>query len=306
MSAARVRPGVIGLGSMGGGAARALVRAGFETLGCDLNPAALANFEALGGRIATDPASLAADADVVLVFVVNADQVHEVVFGSGAVDASKPGTVFVLSATIPPSRAEAFGERLTAAGMLTIDAPVSGGAAKAEAGAMTIMASGAPEAFDKAWPVLDCIASKVFRLGDAPGAGSRMKMVNQHLAGIHIAAAAEALVLAIGAGLDPHEVIATISDCAGTSWMFENRGPHIADGDYTPLSAVEIFVKDLAIVADEAGRVSMEPVLARTALAQFRAAAEAGLGREDDSAVAKVYATAAGITLPGDGGCTPP
>jgi len=90
MSAARVRPGVIGLGSMGGGAARALVRAGFETLGCDLNPAALANFEALGGRIATDPASLAADADVVLVFVVNADQVHEVVFGSGAT--KKPGT----------------------------------------------------------------------------------------------------------------------------------------------------------------------------------------------------------------------
>ena len=124
---------------------------------------------------------------------------------------------------------------------------------------MTIMASGPPEAFERADPVLRAIATRVFRLGDAPGAGSRMKLVNQHLAGVHIAAAAEALVLAIGMGLDPHRVIETIRDCAGTSWMFENRGPHIADGDYAPLSAVDIFVKDLGIVLEEAGRQRPRP-----------------------------------------------
>ena len=238
---------------------------------------------------------------MVAVFVVNADQIEQVLFASGAVAAARPGTVFLLSATIPPARAEDFGRRLLDAGMLPIDAPVSGGAAKAAEGAMTIMASGPPEAFERADPVLRAIATRVFRLGDAPGAGSRMKLVNQHLAGVHIAAAAEALVLAIGMGLDPHRVIETIRDCAGTSWMFENRGPHIADGDYAPLSAVDIFVKDLGIVLEEAGRQGLDPVLAARALDQFRRAAAEGWGRADDSAVAKVYAQDAGIVLPGAG-----
>jgi 3-hydroxyisobutyrate dehydrogenase-like beta-hydroxyacid dehydrogenase len=109
-------------------------------------------------------------------------------------------------------------------------------------------------------------------------------------------------VLAIGMGLDPHQVLDTIRDCAGTSWMFENRGPHIADGDYTPLSAVDIFVKDLGIVVEEAARVGLDPAVAARALEQFRAAAAAGWGRDDDSAVARVYARAAGIALPGRAG----
>jgi 3-hydroxyisobutyrate dehydrogenase-like beta-hydroxyacid dehydrogenase len=291
-------PGVIGLGSMGFGAAASLVRAGFATHGYDVVPAARERFADAGGILVDSPADLAAACDLVAVFVVNADQIEQVVFGSGLADTAAPGTVFILSATIPPTRAEDFGRRLAAAGMLPIDAPVSGGAAKAAAGAMTIMASGPDAAFDRAGPVLDAIATRVFRLGEAPGEGSRMKLVNQHLAGIHIAAAAEALVLAIGMGLDPHQVLDTIRDCAGTSWMFENRGPHIADGDYTPLSAVDIFVKDLGIVVEEAARVGLDPAVAARALEQFRAAAAAGWGRDDDSAVAKVYARAAGIALP--------
>jgi 3-hydroxyisobutyrate dehydrogenase-like beta-hydroxyacid dehydrogenase len=291
-------PGVIGLGSMGFGAAASLVRAGFATHGYDVVPAARDRFADAGGILVDSPADLAAACDLIAVFVVNADQIEQVVFGSGLVDAAAPGTVFILSATIPPTRAEDFGRRLAAAGMLPVDAPVSGGAAKAAAGAMTIMASGQNAAFDRAGPVLDAIATRVFRLGEAPGEGSRMKLVNQHLAGIHIAAAAEALVLAIGMGLDPHQVLDTIRDCAGTSWMFENRGPHIADGDYTPLSAVDIFVKDLGIVVEEAARVGLDPAVAARALEQFRAAAAAGWGRDDDSAVAKVYARDAGIGLP--------
>ena len=293
-----ISPGVIGLGSMGLGAATSLVRAGFATRGCDVSAEACARFATAGGVIADGPAALAAACDVAAVFVVNADQIEQALFASGAVAAAKPGTVFILSATIPPARAVDFGERLAAAGLLAIDAPVSGGAAKAAEGAMTIMASGSPEAFERAGPVLDAISTRVFRLGDAPGEGSRMKLVNQHLAGVHIAAAAEALVLAIAMGLDPHRVIETIRDCAGTSWMFENRGPHIAEGDYRPLSAVDIFVKDLGIVLEESGRHGLDPVLAAKALDQYRRAAAAGLGRNDDSAVAKIYAADAGIALP--------
>ena len=150
----QVTPGVIGLGSMGFGAAASLLRAGFPAQGCDVAPARASRFAAAGGRLAADPAALAAACDVVAVFVVNADQIEAVLFASGAVAAARPGTVFILSATIPPTRAEDFGRRLRDAGMLPIDAPVSGGAAKAAAGAMTIMASGPPAAFERADPVL--------------------------------------------------------------------------------------------------------------------------------------------------------
>lgn len=296
-----MKAGVIGLGSMGGGAAISLVRAGIETRGTDLREEIRQRFADAGGIAVLSADDVARDSDVILVFVVNADQVEQVLFGGGAaVAAARTGTVFILCATIPPVAAEAFGARLAECGMGMIDAPVSGGAAKAEIGAMTMMISGVPETIDKAEPVLSAISERIFRLGDAPGAGSRMKMVNQHLAGIHIAAAAEALTLAIGLGLDPHEVIEVIRECAGTSWMFENRGPHIADGDYAPLSAVDIFVKDLGIVVGQGEALSFDPVLAQAALTQFRAASEMGLGREDDSAVAKTYAKQSGISLPGD------
>ena len=125
------------------------------------------------------------------------------------------------------------------------------------------------------------------------------RQVNQHLAGIHIASAAEAIVFAIGQGIEPAKALEVISRCAGTSWMFENRVPHIVAGDYTPLSAVDIFVKDLGIVLDTAAQAGFTPTLAQTAAEAFRAAQDAGLGREDDSAVAKIFAERAGVALPG-------
>ena len=292
--------GVIGLGSMGLGAAQSLLRAGIKTWGCDVNPQACEAFSKAGGTVSDDPAAMAASCDVIAVFVVSIAQVRTVLFESGAVKAARNGTVFLISATISPTDAEMIGERLARAGMLMIDGPVSGGAAKAASGEMTIMASGSQEAFNTAQPAIDAISSHVFRLGDTIGAGSRMKLVNQHLAGVHIAATAEAMTQAIAMGMNPHEVINVISACAGTSWMFENRAPHIADGDYMPRSAIEIWLKDLNIVLGAASQSGMDPVLARTALSQFQKAADAGLSREDDAAVAKVYARNAGLKLPGE------
>jgi len=185
--------------------------------------------------------------------------------------------------------------------MAPIDAPVSGGSVKALAGAMTIMASGDPAAFERAGPALEAIASKVCRLGDTPGMGSQVKMVNQLLAGVHIAATAEAMTLGAKVGIDLAQLYEVICDCAGSSWMFENRGAHIVAGDYTPHSAVDIFVKDLGIVASEAGEVGCSTPLTAAALALFKEASAAGLGREDDAAVAKILAAKAGVDLPGGG-----
>ena len=294
---------VIGLGSMGWGAAVSLLRTGFTTIGVDVRPSALAAFEQAGGQTAKLPSEAVGAADVVFLFVVNAEQVEEVLFGpQGAIGAARPGTVFVLCVTMPPSYTVAVAARLKAVGMGVIDAPVSGGAEKALKGEMSIMASGAPEAFARAWPALDAVATKIFELGQDPGIGSRVKMINQLLAGVHIAAMGEALTLGIKTGLDAKTLYEVIVECAGNSWMFENRGKHVVEGDYTPKSAVDIFVKDLGIVTSEGDAAEFPLPLSKTALGLFEEAKTAGYGPEDDSAVAKVYAAKGKVTLPGYSG----
>lgn len=293
--------GVIGLGSMGMGAAVSLVRAGITTLGLDLRDEARSAFAAAGGMPAPDATTLARLADVVLVYVVNAAQAREVLFGpGGAIPAARRGTVFVICVTMPPADAIDICDQLTKAGMLAIDAPVSGGAAKAAEGQISMMASGPEAAFQRAAPVLDAISATVFRLGEAPGAGARMKVINQMLAGVHIAAMAEAMVMAAAQGMDLTEVHRVIQSCAGNSWMFANRGAHVVAGDYTPHSAVDIFVKDLGIVTETAKAAGAPAPLSETALEQFQQASGAGLGRRDDAAVALYLARQAGVRLPGD------
>ena len=288
--------GVIGLGSMGGGVAKSLLRAGFAARVCDVRPEVVRTFTELGAIGCATPAELAAACDVVVVLVVNAEQCEGVLFGKdGAVTGLRAGSVVMVSVTLAPDIAVSIGRRLAERGVLMIDGPVSGGAAKAATGEMTVMGSGAPEAFAKCEAVLKAIATKVYRLGDAPGAGSRVKMINQLLAGVHIAALGEAMALGIKAGADPEVLYEVISNSAGSSWMFQNRVPHILAGDYTPLSAVNIFVKDLGIVLDAAKKSSFPLPLTATAHQMFMMAAAAGHGGEDDSAVIKIFP---GVDLP--------
>ena len=294
---------VIGLGSMGWGAAVSLLRAGFAVAGCDIRPEVLQRFAEAGGQDCTTPAKAAAAAGVVFVFVVNGSQAEEVLFGAnGALETAARGTVFLLCTTMAPSAVIAIAERLAAAGMLVVDAPVSGGHLKALSGEITVMASGSDEAFARTQAALNAISAKVFRLGDRPGPGSQVKMINQLLAGVHIAATAEAMTLAAKTGIDLKTLYDVICVSAGSSWMFENRGEHIVSGDYTRRSSVDIFVKDLGIVTSEADSAGAITPLAATALALFKEASGAGLGREDDAAVAKILARKSGAVLPGNEG----
>ncbi len=201
-------------------------------------------------------------------------------------------------ATVPPAYARDLAARIEALGLLYLDAPISGGAVKAAAGQLSVMGSGSPEAFARAKPFLDVVAGKVFELGDEAGPGSTMKMVNQLLAGVHIATAMEALALGIKSGLDAKTVFDVITASAGNSWMFENRVPHVLDNDYAPKSAVDIFVKDLGIVLETGKREGFPLPVSAAAHQQFLAAKAMGLGREDDAAVIKVFAQLAGISLP--------
>ena len=291
--------GVIGLGTMGYGAAISAQRRGFSTVGLDISPANIKRFTDTGGKVASDIASLTAECDAFLILVVNATQTEAVLFGDNGLAAhAKPGRVIIAAATVDPSLPPVWEKQLNDRGLHFIDGPVSGGAVKAEAGEMTVMASGKPEAFAVAHDVLEAYAGKVYRLGDHAGPGSTVKMVNQHLAGVHIAAACEAMALGIKAGADPHQLYEVICNSAGMSWMFQNRVPHILAGDYTPLSAVNIFVKDLGIVLDAAQKLTMALPLASSAHQLYLGASGAGFGQEDDSAVIKLYAQMTGIKLP--------
>ncbi len=281
------------------GVARTLLSKGFPTHAFDIRARARNAFAKAGGIAHRSPAAMAAECETIIVLVVNAKQTGEVLFGkNGAASTLKPGGVVIASATVAPDIATSFGEQLGELGLLMLDAPVSGGAVRAAKGELSIMASGEQKAFRKAKRVLDAIAVKVYRLGDSPGMGSKVKMINQLLAGVHIASACEAIALGIRSGADPAVLYEVISNSAGSSWMFQNRVPHILEGDYTPLSAVSIFVKDLGIVLDTAKTMSFPAPLTAAAHQQYLAAAGAGLAGEDDSAVIKVYQKLSGIELP--------
>ena len=296
-----LKVGVIGLGSMGLGMAGSLLRGGFSVAGCDVNAEAVARFVALGGTGAAGPAAAAQGVDVLIVVVVNAAQTEAVLF-NGAAAAMAVGGVIVSCATMAPDAARGFAAKAEALGLRYIDAPMSGGAARAASGDLTVMGSGAPEAFAKARLVLDCIAAKVYELGDDAGTGAAFKIVNQLLAGVHIAAACEAMTLAAAMGLDLARVYEVITASAGNSWMFENRVPHILDGDYAPRSAVDIFTKDLGIVADIGRGLKFPTPVTSTALQMFIMTAAAGMGRDDDASVARMLAGLAGLELPGPKG----
>jgi 3-hydroxyisobutyrate dehydrogenase len=290
------RIGLIGLGAMGMGMANSLRRAGYSVHVFDVRCEVAEAFAAEGGVASNSPAEVAAACEVVVSVVVNAAQTEAVLFAEGgAAAAMKAGNVFVMCSTVDPGWSITLEKRLAETGILYLDAPISGGAAKAAKGEITMMTSGHPDAYTRVGGALDAMAAKVYRLGSAAGNGSKVKIINQLLAGVHIAVAAEAMALGLRQGVDPAALYEVITHSAGNSWMFENRMAHVLAADYTPLSAVDIFVKDLGLVLD-AARASKFPLpLASTAHQMFLQAASAGYGREDDSAVIKIFP---GIELP--------
>lgn len=294
-----IRVGVIGLGSMGLGMAVSALKAGLAVTGFDLSAERRKVLADAGGQVAESLPALAEGADIVVSVVVNAAQTEAVLFGDQGVAETMPeGAVFISCATMAPKRATEMAARLEAGGRHYLDAPMSGGTTGANAGALTFMASGSPAAFERAEPALQAMGEKIYRLGDAAGRGSSMKLINQLLVGVHIAAAGEAMAMAAKLGLDLEEVYEVISNSAGASWAFCDRVPSILSGDYSPKSAVSIFTKDLGIVLDTARAEGFPAPLAGNALQAYLMAEAAGMAGDNDSSVVRVYARLAGLDLP--------
>ncbi|MDG2458422.1 MAG: NAD(P)-dependent oxidoreductase [Alphaproteobacteria bacterium] len=287
---------VIGLGSMGFGIAQSLIRSGYNVYGQDKNTVQYKKLIEEGGLDAEIPFG---DLDAVIIVVLNEAQTRDIIFGEeGIAEKLKKDTLVIVCTTVSPNFAKEMAAACENKELLYLDAPISGGSIKSSQGKLSYMVSGSKNALIAAKPILDSTSETVFEFGEVVGSGSAMKAVNKMLAGVHIAAMAEAITFGITQGIEPERFLEVISKCAGSSWMLENRAPHIIDGDYSPKSSINIWPKDLGIVLDIAKSSNFSAPITSAALQQFIAASGSGLGHEDDAAVAKVYARNAGIELP--------
>lgn len=296
------RIGFIGLGAMGFGMATHLLRSNFCVLGYDAYKPTLTRFSDVGGLVCNSPAEASKDVDVLIIMVTNEAQAESVIYGDlGAVSALPSGASIILSSTVSPGFVSQLEQRLINDGknLKLVDAPVSGGVKRAAMGTLTIMASGTDEALKSTGLVLAALSEKLYIIRGGCGAGSGVKMVNQLLAGVHIASGAEAVAFGARLGINTRMLFDVITNSGGTSWMFENRVPHMLDGDYTPYSALDIFVKDLGIVSHECSSHKVPLHIATVAHQLFLSGSAAGWGRQDDSGVVKVYETLTGVIVEG-------
>lgn len=289
----------IGLGAMGLPMARRLLARGFSVAGYDQSDASVAAFRDAGGEPRASVPDAARDADVLAVMVATPDQARVVLFGDGtgegAADALAPGSIVLLMATVGIAAVAELDERLGERGILLVDAPVSGGTSRAGTGDLLVMVSGDQTARDRVADVLDALAGHAPVVGDRAGDGQRMKLVNQLLCGVHIAAAAEALSLAEAMGVSPEAAWEVVRHGAAQSFMLEDRGPRMWAEDPPVRSAVDIFVKDMGLVAEASAAHGHDARLTRTAHGVYLEASGRGGGRRDDSSIIDVYRGPSGI-----------
>jgi len=271
----------IGLGAIGLPMAQRISASGHAVTGVDLSSRARGLAQE-SGLAAVDGFADAPAAGVVVAMVATPQQLASLVDGVGA---NLAGQTWVIMSTVGPDAVRREGERLAAAGARVIDAPVTGGTARARRGELVIFAAGAQRDIDDARPVLDAMGT-VRITGTKLGDGQAIKLVNQHLCSVHIVAAAEALNLARSLGLDPAAVLDLVEKGAAGSWMLSDRGPRMLQGaNVTVTSAIDIFVKDSDLVVAAARACGADVPLLSTANARYHAAADAGLGARDDSRV---------------------
>ena len=281
----------VGLGAMGAPMAKSLISAGFDLGVFDVREENMGALVEMGAAGAASPREAAENADALVLMVVNAEQTEAALFGeNGAAEALGPGAPVVVMSTVGPGPIRALDGRLSEERLRLLDAPVSGGVARAERGDLLIMAGGPEDLFAGLRPALDAMGSTVVHCGPSAGDGQSVKLVNQLLCGVHIAAAGEALAYAEALGLNPESVHETIRHGAAGSFMLEDRGRRMLDRAFLPpKSALDIFVKDMNLVREAAAERGFETPLSDAAHRLYEAGSSMGFGREDDSGILRVF-----------------
>ncbi len=284
------RLGFIGLGAIGAPMAKTLVTNGFQLSVFDILPEQMRPLVEAGARGASSPGEASENAEAIIIMVMTASQVEDVLFGDdGAVQALAPGSAVFIMSTIGPEKVRALAGRLAESGLRVLDAPVSGGPSRAEEGNLLVMVGGARDLLDESRPVLETMGSAVVHCGEAPGDGQAVKMVNQLLVGIHLAAAGEALAYADALGLDPRFVFEAVKKGAANSFMLENRGDSMLSGEFSGGSKLEILIKDVDLAVEAAKEHDFHAPLASTANEIYQQASELGLGDEEDAGVIRIF-----------------
>lgn len=283
---------IVGVGNMGGGMARRLLDRGWPVRACDLVEAKVQALVDAGAQAAATPAQAAAGAAALIVCVVDAAQAREVLFGPrGAADALAPGGAVLLCPTIAPDDVEGIAADLAQRGLAPIDAPMSGGPARARDGSMSLMVACADADYERQRALVEALSSRVFRVGTRPGDGARTKLVNNLLAGINLAGAAEALALAQRLGLDLARTLDVIEQSSGQSWIGSDRLRRAIAGDYAPRAHVTLLHKDTRLALEAARAAGFEASVGPAAHAMFERAAQAGLADLDDAALFKLLSS---------------
>jgi 3-hydroxyisobutyrate dehydrogenase-like beta-hydroxyacid dehydrogenase len=278
--------GIVGVGNMGLAMTLRLRDLGFEVHVRDIDPAREALAVAAGALRATTPAELARRSEAVIVAVVDAAQSEDVVFGvDGAASAMAPGGCVVLCPTIAPTSTEAIASRLAASGLDAIDAPMSGGPARARSGTMSLMVACKDGVFARWQHLLEALAEPVLRIGERVGDGARTKLVNNLLAAVNLVGAAEAIALAERVGLDAARTLDVIERSSGQSWIASDRMRRAIAGDLAPRAHTTLLAKDSALAMAMAAAAGVAPRLGGGAAATFAAAVAAGHGSDDDASL---------------------
>jgi 3-hydroxyisobutyrate dehydrogenase/putative dehydrogenase len=266
-----------------------VARAGQEVTAYDIDAGRVASLAVDGVKPAASIAEAATGADVLVVMVATPEQVEGVLYGADpAAPALAPGAVVMVMATVGPAAVQRWADRLAGLQVEVVDAPVSGGVARAAGGDLLIMVGGPPAAVQRVRPLLDAMARSAPVVGSTPGDGQKVKLVNQLLCGVHIAVAAEALALAEAMDLDPAATWEVVRGGAAASFMLDDRGERMVHGTDEVRSALDIFVKDMGLVLDAARASSYPAPLAAAAEQLYLAGRRAGLGRRDDSSVIEI------------------
>jgi 3-hydroxyisobutyrate dehydrogenase-like beta-hydroxyacid dehydrogenase len=286
--------GIVGVGAMGGAIAECLLRKGHDVVVRDIVPERVEALSPLGAVPAASAFDAGRRASIVLTVVVDAEQTDAVLFGEGedrgVVAAASTNTTIVMCSTVAPAYVAGLGERLRERGVALIDAPISGGPQRARDGTLSMMAAAPDDVLARVQHVLDAIASRLFRVGHRAGDGSAMKIVNNMLAGINLAAAAEALALADRLGMDLPLVCDVVNASSGGSWIFGDRMPRALARDYEPpKAATKILAKDMRLVLDVAAAAGCAATIAAAAHTAYEGALARGFGEADDAALVDYY-----------------